>query len=191
MAVGLAFMLGLTPPVNFFSPYKATSIIEFCRRWHITLSRFLRDYLYIPLGGNRGGRWRTYVNLLLVMTLGGLWHGAGFAFIIWGIIWGALHGAALIVNHVWNSIRPAALANSRLVSLAGWTATMVTVLFGWIFFRAVDLATSCNMVASLLTPWTASTFEPRIHPSSRLLLAADPCLSQHSSTVSFQLPAER
>ncbi|MBR0730657.1 MBOAT family protein [Bradyrhizobium japonicum] len=157
MAIGLACMLGLTLPVNFFSPYKATSIIEFWRRWHITLSRFLRDYLYIPLGGNRGGTSRTYVNLFLVMTLGGLWHGAGFAFIIWG----ALHGVALILNHAWNSIRPAALAHSRLISVAGWAVTMVTVLFGWVFFRAVDLATSRNMLASLLTPWTTSTFEPR------------------------------
>ncbi|APG10471.1 hypothetical protein BKD09_19260 [Bradyrhizobium japonicum] len=150
-------MLGLTLPINFFSPYKATSIIDFWRRWHITLSRFLRDYLYIPLGGNRGGVSKTYVNLLLVMTLGGLWHGAGFAFILWG----ALHGVALIVNHAWNSIRPAALAQSRLMSLAGWTATTITVLFGWIFFRAVDLATSRNMIVSLFTPWTMSTLEPR------------------------------
>lgn len=113
--------------------------------------------MYIPLGGSRGRISRTYVNLFLVMTLGGIWHGAGFAFVIWG----ALHGAALIINHAWNSIRPAALADSRLVSFVGWTATMATVLFGWIFFRAVDLATSRNMISSLFTPWATSTLEPR------------------------------
>src|SRR6516225_3390946 len=97
MAIGLALMFGIRLPVNFRSPYKATSIIEFWRRWHITLSRFLRDYLYIPLGGNRFGVGRRYINLMLTMLLGGLWHGAGWTFLIWG----GLHGLYLVVNHQW------------------------------------------------------------------------------------------
>src|SRR6516225_4328018 len=97
MAIGLALLFGIRLPVNFRSPYKAFSIIEFWRRWHITLSRFLRDYLYIPLGGNRFGVGRRYLNLMLTMLLGGLWHGAGWTFLIWG----GLHGLYLVVNHQW------------------------------------------------------------------------------------------
>src|SRR5260370_17034201 len=95
MAVGLALLFGIRLPVNFRSPYQATSIIEFWRRWHITLSRFLRDYLYIPLGGNRLGERRRYINLLVTMLLGGLWHGAGLTFLVWG----GLHGTYLCINH--------------------------------------------------------------------------------------------
>src|SRR5579863_7957836 len=97
MAIGLALLFGIRLPVNFRSPYKATSIVEFWRRWHITLSRFLRDYLYIPLGGNRLGEQRRYLNLMVTMLLGGLWHGAGWNFLIWG----GLHGLYLCVNHLW------------------------------------------------------------------------------------------
>src|ERR1700744_2641303 len=97
MAVGLALLFGIRLPVNFRSPYKAASIIEFWRRWHVTLSRFLRDYLYIPLGGNRHGEGRRYLNLFLTMLLGGLWHGAGWNFLVWG----GLHGIYLCVNHLW------------------------------------------------------------------------------------------
>src|SRR5882757_5400938 len=101
MAVGLALLFGIRLPVNFRSPYKAASIIEFWRRWHITLSRFLRDYLYIPLGGNRLGEQRRYINLMATMLLGGLWHGAGWNFIIWG----GLHGIYLCINHLWQAWR--------------------------------------------------------------------------------------
>src|SRR5262245_35553426 len=100
MAVGLARMFGFRLPVNFYSPYKAASIIEFWRRWHITLSAFLRDYLYVPLGGNRKGSLRRYGNIAVVMVLGGLWHGAAWTFVAWG----ALHGAYLIVNHLWRNV---------------------------------------------------------------------------------------
>jgi D-alanyl-lipoteichoic acid acyltransferase DltB (MBOAT superfamily) len=99
MAVGLAYLFGIRLPLNFYSPYKATSIIEFWKLWHITLSRFLRDYLYIPLGGNRKGPSRRMTNLLITMLLGGLWHGAGWTFVIWG----ALHGLYLILNHLWRA----------------------------------------------------------------------------------------
>ncbi len=101
MACGLALLFGVRLPANFYSPYKARSIIDFWRRWHITLSRFLRDYLYIPLGGNRRGPTRRYVNILLTMTLGGLWHGAGWTFVLWGLY----HGVLLLVNHAWRSWR--------------------------------------------------------------------------------------
>ena len=101
MAIGAALLFGVRLPLNFASPYKSTSIIEFWRRWHMTLSRFLRDYLYIPLGGNRRGPSRRYVNLFLTMLLGGLWHGAGWTFVAWG----ALHGAYLAVNHAWTALR--------------------------------------------------------------------------------------
>ena len=101
MAVGLCLLFGVRLPYNFNSPYKAWNITEFWRRWHMTLSRFLRDYLYVPLGGNRHGRARRYVNLMLTMLLGGLWHGASWTFVIWG----GLHGAYLVVNHGWQWLR--------------------------------------------------------------------------------------
>ena len=100
MAIGLSRLFGVQLPLNFASPYKATSIMEFWRRWHMTLSRFLRDYLYIPLGGNRGGEAKRYRNLLLTMLLGGLWHGAGWNFVIWGL-W---HGVGLIACHAWQKL---------------------------------------------------------------------------------------
>lgn len=102
MAIGAALLFGIRLPLNFASPYKAQSIIDFWRRWHMTLSRFLRDYLYVPLGGNRHGEARRYANLLATMVLGGLWHGAAWTFVFWG----ALHGAYLVVNHLWRAIRP-------------------------------------------------------------------------------------
>ena len=101
MAVGMARMMNMRFPVNFESPYKAVNIVDFWRRWHITLSRFLREYLYIPLGGNRRGLVRRYANLLITMLLGGLWHGAGWTFVIWG----GLHGSYLVVNHLWQAAR--------------------------------------------------------------------------------------
>jgi D-alanyl-lipoteichoic acid acyltransferase DltB (MBOAT superfamily) len=133
MAVGLALMFGIRLPVNFRSPYKATSIIEFWRRWHITLSRFLRDYLYIPLGGNRLGEQRRYINLLVTMLLGGLWHGAAWNFLIWG----GLHGIYLSVNHLWRGAREASAALwPRLLS---WMLTFAAVVIAWVFFRAATV----------------------------------------------------
>jgi D-alanyl-lipoteichoic acid acyltransferase DltB (MBOAT superfamily) len=101
MAIGLAYMFGIKLSINFNSPYKSSSIIDFWRRWHITLSRFLRDYHYFSLGGNKKGNIRRYTNLFITMLLGGIWHGASWTFIIWG----ALHGFYLIVNHAWRKIR--------------------------------------------------------------------------------------
>jgi alginate O-acetyltransferase complex protein AlgI len=131
MAIGLGLMLGFVFPKNFDSPYRSQSITEFWHRWHISLSAWLRDYLYIPLGGNRKGRTRTYVNLLIVMLLGGLWHGAAWTFVIWG----ALHGALLAMER----LRGKAAFYGRLPPPVRVAATFVIVLVTWVFFRAPDL----------------------------------------------------
>ena len=134
MAIGLARMFGIKLPINFNSPYQAVNIADFWRRWHITLSRFLRDYLYIPLGGNRKGPARRHVNLLLTMLLGGLWHGAGWNFVIWG----GLHGIYLVINQLWHQIwrRPIDKWWSR--ALARFL-TLLAVMVSWVFFRAESL----------------------------------------------------
>jgi len=126
MAIGLARMLNVRFPENFDSPYKARGPIEFWRRWHITLSFFLRDYLYIPLGGNRRGKLRQYFNLFVTMLLGGLWHGADWTFVMWG----ALHGAALSLNHLWRDRK-----FTMLPALA-WALTFIFVTLAWVLFRA-------------------------------------------------------
>jgi D-alanyl-lipoteichoic acid acyltransferase DltB (MBOAT superfamily) len=133
MAIGLAHIFGFKLPVNFYSPYQATSIIDFWRRWHITLSRFLRQYVYIPLGGNRHGPVRRYRNLLLTMLIGGLWHGAAWTFVIWG----AIHGLLLAVNHLWRSLvatRPR--LGLLMPTWLAWSLTFLAVVLAWVFFRA-------------------------------------------------------
>jgi D-alanyl-lipoteichoic acid acyltransferase DltB (MBOAT superfamily) len=145
MAIGLALMFGIRLPVNFRSPYKAASIIEFWRRWHITLSRFLRDYLYIPLGGNRFGEQRRYINLLVTMLLGGLWHGAAWNFVIWG----GLHGIYLCVNHLWHRWRGEGATNSPAIKLVCWAVTFFAVVIAWVFFRARTAAGAWQMLGSL------------------------------------------
>ncbi|HEY6123382.1 MAG TPA: MBOAT family O-acyltransferase, partial [Steroidobacteraceae bacterium] len=152
MAVGLSLLIGVRLPYNFNSPYQAWNITEFWRRWHMTLSRFLRDYLYVPLGGNRHGRARRYVNLMLTMLLGGLWHGASWTFVIWG----GLHGAYLVVNHGWQWLREKLgwkHAASGLAAILGRSAsvalTLLCVMIGWVFFRAVDVASATGILASM------------------------------------------
>lgn len=150
MAIGLSRMFGVKLPLNFNSPYKSVNIIEFWRRWHMTLSRFLRDYLYIPLGGNRKGPLRRHLNLLLTMLLGGLWHGAGWTFVIWG----GLHGVYLIINHAWHGLRLRLghdLSQSSLAGrLAGGFVTFIAVVFAWVFFRADNLQAGLAMAQSML-----------------------------------------
>lgn len=143
MAIGLSFLFGIRMPLNFNSPYQAVSMIDFWNRWHMTLSRFLRDYLYIPLGGNRLGSGRKAVNILLVMVLGGLWHGAGWTFIVWG----GLHGLYILINHAWRSLR---LADTRLLHGIGSLLTFLAVVFAWTFFRASDLPTALRIANGLL-----------------------------------------
>jgi D-alanyl-lipoteichoic acid acyltransferase DltB (MBOAT superfamily) len=128
MAIGAALLFNIKLPINFNSPYKATNIQDFWRRWHITLSRFLRDYIYIPLGGNRKGNFRTYNNLMATFVIGGLWHGAGWAFVLWGF----LHGFALVVHRIWNSL------GFRLNTVVGWIITFNFVNMAWVFFRAKE-----------------------------------------------------
>ena len=120
MAIGLGLMFGIVLPFNFNSPYKATSIIDFWRRWHMTLSLFLRDYVYIPLGGNRGGRVRRYINIMLTMLIGGLWHGANWTFVAWG----GLHGIFLLVNHAWRGLR----GERETTLFRQWSARIFTFL---------------------------------------------------------------
>ncbi|WP_166424089.1 MBOAT family protein [Paraglaciecola sp. 20A4] len=134
MALGLAMLFGIRLPDNFNSPYKSHSIVDFWRRWHITLSRFLRDYLYISLGGNRKGKSRRYVNLMATMVLGGIWHGAGWNFMIWGF----LHGSYLVVNHWWTATRARFFATpiGKIENAAYWALTMLAVMVAWVFFRA-------------------------------------------------------
>ena len=134
MAIGLALMIGVRLPLNFNSPYKAISLIDFWRRWHMTLSRFLRDYLYIPLGGNRKGPRRRYINLLVTMLLGGLWHGAAWTFVIWG----AIHGFGLVVNHAWNKV--AEPYRLKLPNPVAWALTLAFVMVAWVPFRADGLS---------------------------------------------------
>jgi alginate O-acetyltransferase complex protein AlgI len=149
MALGLGRLFGIKLPQNFSSPYKAVNITEFWRRWHMTLSRFLRDYLYIPLGGNRKGPARRYVNLMLTMLIGGLWHGAGWNFVVWG----GLHGLYLAVHHAWRGFRekPASKKTSSSLAgiLGGRALTFFAVVLAWIFFRASDTETAGRMLAAM------------------------------------------
>ncbi|MCW5642104.1 MAG: MBOAT family protein [Rhodoferax sp.] len=148
MAIGGARIFGIKLPLNFHSPYRATSIVEFWRRWHMTLSQFLRDYLYIALGGNRGSSLHRYRNLLLTMLLGGLWHGAGWTFVIWG----GLHGIYLTVNHLWRRVAPGFGSHDQgnvLTRSFGWLVTFIAVVIGWVFFRAADFATAVSMLAGM------------------------------------------
>ncbi|WP_338623622.1 MBOAT family protein [Agarivorans sp. OAG1] len=149
MAIGVALLFGISLPFNFNSPYKSLNIIEFWRRWHITLSRFLRDYVYIPLGGNRLGSFRRYQNLLITMLLGGLWHGAGWTFIIWG----GMHGVMLVVNHQWHQLTrfKANYYLPRQVSIGiSWLITFTCVVFAWVVFRAESLEVAMQIWKSML-----------------------------------------
>ena len=144
MAIGIARMFGIRLPLNFNSPYKATSIIEFWRRWHITLSRFLKDYLYIPLGGSRKGVPRRYSNLMITMVLGGLWHGAGWTFVLWG----ALHGFYLIINHLWRAIFKSK-RKTKFGPFFAWTITFVAIVVAWVPFRAESVDGMENILAGM------------------------------------------
>lgn len=158
MAIGISRIIGFDLPENFNMPYAAVSVVEFWRRWHITLSQWLRDYLYIPLGGNRGGRLLTYRNLMLTMLLGGLWHGASWNFVCWG----GLHGLALAANHLWTrDWKPFGghLPSAR-TKILRWLVTYVYVCITWVFFRSADFPTSLIILRKLagLEPGGVSWF---------------------------------
>lgn len=147
MAIGLSLMLNVRLPFNFSSPYKSRSIIDFWRRWHISLSTFLRDYLYIPLGGNRHGAARRHLNMFLTMLLGGLWHGAGWTFIVWGV----LHGSFLVINHAWRSASTGfSFTQSRWYGPLCWCITLLAVLLAWIFFRAQSVTGAIHLIKAMV-----------------------------------------
>ncbi|PRM91948.1 membrane-bound O-acyltransferase family protein [Aliarcobacter cryaerophilus] len=141
MAIGISLMFNIKLPINFNSPYKALSIQDFWRRWHMTLSRFLRDYIYIPLGGNRKGEFRTYTNLLATFLIGGLWHGAGWTFIIWG----ALHGIALAIHRFWQSL------GFKMWTWLAWFITFNFINITWVFFRAKDFDSAMKVLGSMFS----------------------------------------
>jgi D-alanyl-lipoteichoic acid acyltransferase DltB (MBOAT superfamily) len=186
MAIGIALLLGFRFPANFDAPYSATSLQDFWRRWHMTLSRWLRDYLYIPLGGNRGPRWRTYFNLLLTMVLGGLWHGAAWTFVIWG----ALHGGGLALERWWTErkqarepvkvrVRGVVGAADEMVALDDepvphyeisgaapaatggvWLRRILTfhvICLAWVFFRASSVDDALRVLDQVLLKDSQST----------------------------------
>jgi alginate O-acetyltransferase complex protein AlgI len=149
MAIGISLMFGIFLPLNFNSPYKATSIIDFWRRWHMTLSQFLRDYLYIPLGGNRHGSVLRYVNLMVTMALGGLWHGAAWTFAVWGV----LHGLYLCINHAWNNYGPTIAPRfKRPVNTAAFVLTFLSVVVAWVFFRAESVSSALSILSHMADP---------------------------------------
>jgi alginate O-acetyltransferase complex protein AlgI len=152
MAIGLALIMGVAFPLNFNSPYKSASIIDFWRRWHMTLSAFLRDYVYIPLGGNREGGVRRNLNIMSTMLLGGIWHGASWNFVLWG----ALHGLGLVCNRLWRD--HAAVRGISMPNGAGWFLTMAFVLFAWVPFRAVDLQSTFTIWQAMLGLGDANVF---------------------------------
>jgi alginate O-acetyltransferase complex protein AlgI len=142
MALGISIMFGIRLPLNFDSPYKAASIIEFWRLWHMTLSRFLRDYLYIPLGGSRRSPPRRYVNLMATMMLGGLWHGAAWTYVVWG----TLHGLYLVINHGWRRLTGQFTLFRPVAVLLTFLATVIA----WVFFRAPTLASAATMLKGMV-----------------------------------------
>ncbi len=152
IAIGVALLLGFRLPYNFNSPYKATGVADFWRRWHISLSRWLRDYLYISLGGNRRGAFRTGINLFITMVLGGLWHGASGRFLVWG----AMHGLGLIVNKIWGSIFPTPRRRRKIITLLQILLTFNFVSFTWIFFRAGSNNDALLMIGTIFTNMEAA-----------------------------------
>ena len=140
MAIGAALLFNIRLPINFNSPYKATSIQDFWRRWHITLSRFLRDYVYIPLGGNRKGNFRTYGNLMATFIIGGIWHGAGWTFVFWGF----LHGIALVIQRAWSQL------GFKMNTVLAWFITFNFVNIAWVFFRAKEWDDALKVLSGMM-----------------------------------------
>jgi alginate O-acetyltransferase complex protein AlgI len=153
IAIGLALLMGFVFPQNFDSPYRSASFREFWRRWHITLSRFLRDFLYIPLGGNRGGRLLTARNLMITMVLGGLWHGAAWTFVLWG----ALHGTALVTEHL---VGPERI--ERVPVWVRWFVVFHLIVLGWILFRSPSLDVAGTFLSRLVSPGAATLWTPAV-----------------------------
>jgi D-alanyl-lipoteichoic acid acyltransferase DltB (MBOAT superfamily) len=199
MAIGLGLIFNVRLPDNFAAPYRAASIVQFWQRWHMTLSRFLRDYLYIPLGGNRRGEGRRYANLMVTMFLGGLWHGAGWTFAAWG----TYHGALLVAAHRWRA------AGGRPVpAWLGRPATFLAVVVGWVLFRSATLARAGAMLRAMADPFHTSAAGPppamvdrltrlgwllvllafvNVAPTSRQWLESRPLTRRHAVVLALAL----
>jgi D-alanyl-lipoteichoic acid acyltransferase DltB (MBOAT superfamily) len=147
MAIGIGKIMGFDLGINFNKPYQALNITDFWRRWHISLSSWLRDYLYIPLGGNRKGKIRTYINLFITMLLGGLWHGASWRFVIWG----GMHGIGLAIHKIWKKIIPEKFSENKIWKIFAWIITFHFVVFLWIFFRASTMQDAWAMIKQIFT----------------------------------------
>ena len=205
MATGMSWMFNVRLPFNFNSPYKATNISDFWRRWHMSLSQFLRDYLYIALGGNRKGGFRRYANLMATMVLGGLWHGASWSFVIWGF----LHGLYLALNHGFRALCTEGLRTrldaSRMYTVLAWMLTMLAVIIAWVLFRAETLQGASRMLQSMIWPHSAATASAPAYahvllwnaglslPAGWLwcgLLSAIACLMPNSNRIGNQLQAQ-
>ena len=148
MAIGLARMVGIDLPINFNAPYRSTSITDFWRRWHITLGRFFRDYLYFPIGGSHVSPPRQFANLLTVMLLCGLWHGAAWTFVVWG----GLHGIALSVHRLWLRLFPTRRPRNVAWRAGAWVITFLFVVVTWVFFRADNLETAMALLTAMMSP---------------------------------------
>jgi len=183
IAIGVALLLGIRFPQNFDAPYAAASLQDFWRKWHMTLSRWLRDYLYIPLGGNRLGDTRTYVNLFLTMVIGGVWHGANWTFVVWGVIHGAGLGIERRIKERWARREPLGVP-TVVVQVLQWAVTFTVVCLAWVFFRAVDLASAFAMIGQLFT----GTDVPRPESLVTPLVALVVILSVASQFVPERIP---
>jgi alginate O-acetyltransferase complex protein AlgI len=161
MAIGSSLLFNIWLPINFNSPYKALDIQDFWRRWHMTLSRYLRDYLYIPLGGNRCSSLRVYFNLMVTFVLGGFWHGASWMFVVWG----ALHGAALVIFQIWNQL------GLRLPKAAAWLLTFVFINITWVFFRAKTMNDAGRILAGMVDIKSAINLPVQSIPTNKLVWA--------------------
>jgi D-alanyl-lipoteichoic acid acyltransferase DltB (MBOAT superfamily) len=154
MAIGIALLMGFHFNINFDSSYKSKNITEFWRRWHISLSTWLKDYLYISMGGNRKGKIRTYFNLFITMVLGGLWHGAGMRFILWG----ALHGLALVFHKLFQTLFPKKENTNFIITFLSWILTFHFVCFCWIFFRADNMKIANEVLYQIFNNFNPSIF---------------------------------
>jgi D-alanyl-lipoteichoic acid acyltransferase DltB (MBOAT superfamily) len=152
MAIGIALLIGYKLPLNFDAPYQATSITEFWRKWHISLSSWLRDYLYIPLGGNRTGKFRQYINLMITMLIGGLWHGASWKFVFWG----GMHGIGLAIDKLFNDV--VKFKSNMFTKAVGLIITFNFVAFCWIFFRADSFETAVDLLTQVFTSFKGELF---------------------------------
>jgi alginate O-acetyltransferase complex protein AlgI len=162
MAIGLSWMFNVRLPYNFNSPYKALNISDFWRRWHMTLSAFLRDYLYIPLGGNKKGPRRRYINLMVTMILGGLWHGANWTFVFWG----TLHGIYLVINHAFQKFSGPyldGLKNTRPFAFVAWALTFMSAVLAWVFFRASDFPSAIRILSGLTSLIPQAVLSSDVH----------------------------